>query len=83
MEGPAELPRAEARRLGKVGDGERLVQVLTRIGQGRLNAIRLGRQLKHGRKLRLPTAAAMIDNQLTRDRLCCFGAKVALNERKT
>jgi hypothetical protein len=81
LEGAAELPRAQTRRLGKLGDGQRSVQIVPRISQRRLNSIGLWREFQERRNLRLAAGATMIDDELARDRLGDVSAKVTLDQR--
>ena len=83
VKSPAELTRAQVSGVGEVRDGNRLVQIVSRVGERQLDAIRFRRQFEQVGELRLPAAAAMVDNELARHGLGEVRPKIVLDERQT
>jgi hypothetical protein len=79
---PAELARAQSRRVGKFFDGQSAFQVSARIDQSPLNAVRFGLEFKKSRKLRLAAGAAMVDDHLARNRAGGLLAEVLFHHRQ-
>jgi hypothetical protein len=79
----AELARTKSRYFGEFFRGQRAFQVLDRIVQSSLNAIRFGLEFKKGRKLRLAARAVMVDDHLARNRAGGLLAEVLLHHRQS
>ncbi len=76
------MPRTHVRGLGEVVHRQVLVQVVLRVGQRRLDAIRLRVEFGQHRELRLPSRAAMVDHELLRHGTGHLDPEVVLDERQ-
>ena len=78
----AELAGAQVNGLGQFLDRQRAAQVLARIVQRILDAVRFRREVQHFGMLRLAARAALVHDQLVRDRPRRFGAQILFHHRE-